>query len=516
MSSTASEFEKDTNEFHEHAVHSAKALHMETIDEAVAAEQLAKEMQFVDDTRAHEIQEQLQKSRQGGYVPVSPEEWKAHNSLNLKFDFMVVPFCTLIYLFCGLDRANIGNAATDNFTTNLGIPADSINTATSLFIATYVPFMPFTTYIGRRMGQPLFLSIAGFCWGVLTLCQAFIKTEGQLIALRLLIGAFESGFFATASSYISLFYPRFNLAFRISLFFFAYAVSGGFGGLIAYGAFNINGSLWGWQYLFLIEGGITILLALVTPFWLPAGPDSAENLSGSYKVSKRDIFESLKDFKLWIMLPCGMLTTMGPTGFTTFLPIVVKGLGYSGATANLMTVPPYVAGGCLVLLFCWSSDRFHERCTHILVGLTIVIIGLALTVALPEENVHSRYGALIILLAGTFIATPLNTTWLAGNTPEPGKRALILALNSWGNLAQVFSSELFQSKYGPSYSYSMKVLLGLMILAFFGYASVAITLRFVNRSRAKKVAAMTPQELEEENMSDKRVGDRKLTFVYGT
>jgi len=396
--------------------------------------------------------------------------------------------------------------------------------------------MPFTTYIGRRMGQPLFLGIAGFCWGILTLCQAFIKTEGQLIAIRLLIGAFESGFFATAASYISLFYPRFNLAFRISLFFFAYAVSGGFGGLIAYGAFNLNGSLWGWQYLFLIEGGITILLAIITPLWLPAGPgtawflskserayaekrmimDSAENLSGSYKVSKRDILESLSDFKLWIMLPCGMLTTMGPTGFTTFLPIVVKGLGYSGAMANLMTVPPYVAGGCLVLIFCWSSDRFHERCSHILVGLTIVIIGLALTVALPEDQVHSRYGALIVLLAGTFIATPLNTSWLAGNTPEPGKRALILALNSWGNLAQVFSSELFQSMYGPTYNYSMKVLLGLMILAFFGYASVAITLRLVNRSRAKKVAAMTPQELEEENLSDKRVGDKKLTFVYGT
>ncbi|EJU03913.1 MFS general substrate transporter [Dacryopinax primogenitus] len=511
-------------------------LHLETIDEAVAAEQLAKEMQYVDESKAREIEQELAQSKQQGYQPVTDEEWKAHHSLNLKFDLYVIPFCTLIYLFCGLDRANIGNAATDNFTQDLGMPATAINTATSWFIITYVPFMPITTYFGRRVGQPLFLGVAGFCWGILTLSQAFIKTEAQLIAIRLLVGFFESGFFSTAAAYISIFYPRFNLAFRISMFFFAYAISGGFGGLIAYGAFNISGSLYGWQYLFLIEGSLTILLALITPFWLPTSPgtawfltpaerhyaekrmvmDSSENLADAHRISKRDILETLKDWKLWMMLPCAMITTMGPTGFTTFLPLVVKGLGYSGAMANLMSVPPYIAGACLVLLFCWSSDRHHERCIHIVIGLTIVIIGLALTVALPEEQVHARYGALIVLLAGTFIATPLNASWLAGNTPDPGKRALVLAFNGWGNIAQVFSSELFQSKYGPSYSFSMKVLLGLMILAFFGYSFVAITLRLVNRHRAKKVAQMTPQELEEENLSDTRVGDKKLTFVYGT
>ncbi|KZO92931.1 MFS general substrate transporter [Calocera viscosa TUFC12733] len=542
MSTSQFTVEKDATSFSETAsnagmvpAHSGNMLHMETIDEAVAADQLAKEMQYVDETKAKEIEEELAHSKQQGYRPVTDDEWKAHHSLNLKFDLFVIPFCTLIYLFCGLDRANIGNAATDNFTQDLGMPATAINTATSWFVITYVPFMPVTTYFGRRVGQPLYLGVAGICWGILTLCQAFIKTEAQLIAIRLLVGFFESGFFSTAAAYISLFYPRFNLAFRISMFFFAYAISGGFGGLIAYGAFNINGSLFGWQYLFLIEGGISILLGIATPFWLPTSPgsawflskaerayaekrmimDSAENIADSHRISTRDIIETLKDWKLWMMLPCAMLTTMGPTGFTTFLPLVVKGLGFSGAIANLLSVPPYVAGACVVLLMSWLSDRYRKRGLFIVIGLFVVIIGLILTVTLPLANTNARYGALIILLAGTFVATPLNTSWLASNTPDPGKRTLVLSLNNWSNLAQVYASELFQPQYGPDYQLPMRVLLGLMCLAVVGYTTNSVVLLLVNRWKARQVAKMTAEELQQENVSDKRVGDKKLTFIYG-
>jgi len=190
-------------------------------------------------------------------------------------DILVVPFVALIYLFCGLDRSNLGNAATDNITGDLGIPSNTVNTATSLFFATYCPFMPLGAAIGRRMGQKYFLCVAGFIWGLLTLSQAFCKNVAEVLAVRLMIGVAEAGFYSTATSYISLFYPRFNLSFRYAIFYFAYAIAGGFGGLIAYGAFTINGTLFGWQYLFIIEGVCSMGIALMTPFWLPSGPATA-------------------------------------------------------------------------------------------------------------------------------------------------------------------------------------------------------------------------------------------------
>lgn len=90
------------------------------------------------------------------------------------------------------------------------------------------------------------------CWGVFTIAHAWIKNNGMLIGFRLMIGLFEAGFYPTACFYLSTFYTRYDLAIRIGLFYGMYAVAGAFSGAIAYGVFQINGSLYGWQYLFII------------------------------------------------------------------------------------------------------------------------------------------------------------------------------------------------------------------------------------------------------------------------
>lgn len=56
--------------------------------------------------------------------------------------------------------------------------------------------------------------------------------SAQLIALRLLMGVFEAGFYPTALFYLSNFYTRFDLAVRIALFYGQYAVAGAFSGAI--------------------------------------------------------------------------------------------------------------------------------------------------------------------------------------------------------------------------------------------------------------------------------------------
>ena len=62
--------------------------------------------------------------------------------------------------------------------------------------------------------------------------------------------------------------------------------------------------------------------------------------------------------------------------------VVYQGLGYSGgAKANLMTVPPYVIGTIVLLIFAYLSDHFRTRVFRsrvfpILGGLAIVLIGL--------------------------------------------------------------------------------------------------------------------------------------------
>jgi len=90
------------------------------------------------------------------------------------------------------------------------------------------------------------------CWGAFTIAHAWVKSDGELIAFRLMIGMFEAGFYPTACFYLSTFYTRYDLAIRIGLFYGMYAIAGAFSGAIAYGIFHINGTLYGWQYLFII------------------------------------------------------------------------------------------------------------------------------------------------------------------------------------------------------------------------------------------------------------------------
>ena len=44
---------------------------------------------------------------------------------------------------------------------------------------------------------------------------------------------------------------------------------------LAYGVFQLDGSLHNWQYLFIIEGSLTGFIAILAWFWLPMGPGSA-------------------------------------------------------------------------------------------------------------------------------------------------------------------------------------------------------------------------------------------------
>jgi hypothetical protein len=47
-----------------------------------------------------------------GYIPDTAEEKALSRSLNLKLDTFLLPFLSLLYLFNGLDRGNVGNAET--------------------------------------------------------------------------------------------------------------------------------------------------------------------------------------------------------------------------------------------------------------------------------------------------------------------------------------------------------------------------------------------------------------------
>jgi hypothetical protein len=177
-----------------------------------------------------------------------------------------------------------------------------------------------------------------------------------------------------------------------------------------------------------------------------------------------------------------------------------------------MSVPPYVCGAVGLYIFAFSSDHRKQRGYHILTGLAISVIGLIITVTASAHG--AKYAGLCILLFGSYVSAPLTAVWLSGNTPEPGKRSLVLGINGFGNLAGIIGSELFRKTYAPKYLLPFYVTLGLLVLSIAGYLSYIILLKAVNSRRRRQMMGWTEVEREEERAGE-RYGDRKRVFAYG-
>jgi len=327
-------------------------------------------------------------------------------------------------------------------------------------------------------------------------------------------------------------YVRYDLAFRYSVFCGQYSIAGAFGSLIAYGFLKIKGHLHGWQYLFIIEGAATALLGIFAYFYLPRHlstawflnkeerawarermiRDSGGQDNSAAGITKRDVIEAFKDWKFWYILPGALCSNVISSTFQIFLPLITEGLGWSGITANLYAVPIYVIGAIGIWCFCYSSDHYKERSKHLFVALFFVFLGLILVNTLKSPK--GRYAALCILQIGSSCGPVITIAWVVCNTPVPGKRALLLGFNGWTNLSGVIGSQLFQPKYAPDYKTPFHATIGIYSFVVVLYVSYRFVLVAVNKRRAKKVEAMTPEEIEEELTNEVRVGDKKLTYQY--
>lgn len=75
---------------------------------------------------------------------------------------------------------------------------------------------------------------------------------------------------------MSTLYPKYSLGLRMGLFAGTFSIAGAFAALIAYGIFQIKHStLHNWQWLFIIEGALSLVFAALTVALLPARLETA-------------------------------------------------------------------------------------------------------------------------------------------------------------------------------------------------------------------------------------------------
>lgn len=396
----------------------------------------------------------------------------AQKSYVRKMDCFLLPFLSLMYFFNSVDRSNLGNAKTDGLDKDLHFTGNEYSLLLLLF---YIPNglcdLPLNMLTKRFSGK-IMLPILMLGWGTMALIQCAATNFGGLLALRLILGIFEAGFFAGVVFYLTLFYTRGELGFRIAIFFGSALLAAAFSGLISYGVFRVrNSHVQGWQLLFIIEGGLTVTLAVVAFFWLPASPETAWFLNADEKLAARSrmlrdgsanvntdfnlraCFQMWKDWKFTLWCVIGLTYAVAFTTTSNFLPQIVARLGYSTIKTNLWTVAPNAVGFVILLCITKSSDYFRERTFHIVFALCTSLVGMIILATIDVlSHKGVAYFACFLLCAGAYVPSCLFHSWHNNNNFEESSRAATTGLLvGFSNLSGILSSATFRTEYAPKY-----------------------------------------------------------------
>jgi len=447
-----------------------------------------------------------------------------------------MPILALLYLFASLDRGNIGLAKLQGLTEELELTGNKFNVALTAFFITYCLFEVPSNLVLKKFHPSRWLPGITVLWGVVMLSMGFVKTYEQLVGVRVCLGFAEGGLFPGVVYYLTLWYPRHKLQYRIGLFFGAASMSGAFSGLLAYGISFMSGTAGklGWSWIFILEGCATVCVGVLAFFVMVDLPSTAKFLTpeeknyvmwatkyGTTSVGEEEHFQvrhivlALTDWKLWLHT---LLTwsIIGPLyGISFFLPSIIRGFGYSVAISNLLTVPPYAVATIILLLFSHFSDKLRLRWPFVLASLLSSAVGFSINIS--DASNGAKYFGTFLCVAGSYSSVPGMIVWLSGNISGQYKRAVVLALNAGiGNFAGIIASNIYRSQDAPRYMLGHGVELGLVGIGLVVVPTLVVT---YNRINARREAIMKEAGecggLQHTDEELRRMGDGAPNFCYG-
>lgn len=269
---------------------------------------------------------------------------------------------------------------------------------------------------------------------------------------------------------LSIFYTRKEIATRISILYTGNILATAFAGLIAAGIFhgmdNLAG-ISGWQWLFILQGAVTFLIAVLSIFTLPDDPlvtrwlteeertlaherIVADTVGARHQTSTfSGLKEAARDPKIWLFAFMQHMH-LAANGFKNFFPTAVETLGFSTTITLVLTCPPYLIAGLISVVWSWSSGRFNERTWHITIAKAIAIFGFILGCA--TLNTGARYFAMVVFAIGTYAVNSIVLGWVSstcGQTKE--KKASSLAIvNTIANASFVWTPVCFLFSFSIS------------------------------------------------------------------
>ncbi|RDB29892.1 hypothetical protein Hypma_014036 [Hypsizygus marmoreus] len=434
------------------------------------------------------------------------EQSLEEKALVRKLDRRILPIACFLYLFAYLDRSNLGNARLQGLTEDIlggdktGALFDWIN---SVFFFSYILCQVPATVLSKLFPPRVWMFCSAVGWGVSsTLMSTAFNFEGMMTA-RVFLGVFEAGFGPAIPLYFSLFYTKGEMGLRMAYWFGFAAVAGAFGGLLAFGIQHIEASVEKWRLLFIIEGIPAVLLGIMTLFFLPNRPESTTYLTEREReialermnratsgdsgavVNRAHVFLAFRDWRIYTAGVIYFGLNCALASISAFLPTILKTLGYTNASAQLLTVPPYAVAAVVLVSFSFASDRLQSRGLFMATASTIGGIGYLLLLTVHSNN-RVRYFATFCITSGTYTTIGLIIAWFAHNLGSETKKATgIPMFMAIGQCGSVLGSHIYPKTEDPLYIKGFAISCALEFLAAACAIILTISYRMENARRDK-------------------------------
>ncbi|RMY78802.1 hypothetical protein D0863_00438 [Hortaea werneckii] len=468
-----------------------------------------------------------------------------------KLDTHLVLFVAMLYMMSFLDRSNIGNAKIAGLVEDLKLDDDQYEWLLTAFYIAYILF-EWMTLCYKIFPPHIYISCCVMAWGVLASLQSITSSFGGLLVLRTLLGIGEAAFVGIPF-YLSFFFRKDELAFRIGLFISAAPLATSFASSLAWGIVSLGGKtgIASWRLLFLLEGFPACLVAVWAWWWLPDNPASArwlrdrdrkvailrmrkedDGLEPSEKANAaqanlprhkqkfnwRLVLSTLKDPKAYLTAGMFFCCNVAFSSMPVFLPTIVSSMGFSQKSSQGLSAPPFLFAFFVVLVTAFLSDRIKSRSIPMMFHATLAMLGyIVLAVAGAAHFGHTlRYLAVFPICAGFFSAVTIVITWTVNNQPsDEGKGTGMAMLNIIGQMGPLVGTRLYPDAEAPYYVKGMAVCAVSMAMV----AGLALALRLVLRAqnaRSRREWHVHESDVEGEAL----VGDNSRSasgpFVYLT
>ncbi|ESK89082.1 mfs transporter [Moniliophthora roreri MCA 2997] len=449
-----------------------------------------------------------------------------------KVDLVVLPILSMMCFLSFLDRINVGSARAAGMQRDLQMSDLQYTTALTVTFIPYILCEIPSNLMLQALGAKYVLPGMITMWGVVALSTGFVKTYRTFIASRFFLGLFEGGLYPGVCLYLTYFYPRHKISFRLSLILAPAALCGAFSGLLAFGIAQMSGvsNIRGWGWIFILEGLFTVIFGLLSFRLLPRSVETMPLLDDKEKESViqvlkndsrnitetrvsacREIINTFGGLHVWF--GAGMAFALGTKlmGMFYITPAIVRSLGYNTEVkAQLMSVPPYAAGLLVTLVIGYLSDRLQQRGFMTIISNALCAIGFAVFLASTSDTV--RYGSIFLMASGSYPSPVIVTAWMSNNSFPEARRATAIALQSMmASLGALLSVWLFgYLSPAPEHVAGTITLLALSGLE----ATLAgVNTIYLRKQNEKKVIARQFVELGD-NKGINGHGDDSAWFVY--